>query len=67
MLLAQSAHAAPTCKANEVYVPNWGCVLKSEVAKAKATCAKILDANKKKVAFTDCLCKDGNEIGACGD
>lgn len=55
--------AAKKCKANQSFVAKWGCVKKSEIAKAKRICSKL----KPPAPFTECLCQDGKVIGACGD
>ena len=61
LISVNMADSAPRCRASEIAVPRWGCVLKSEVAKAKRICQKY------HARFTDCLCQDGTKIGACGD
>jgi hypothetical protein len=53
---------ARKCRSSEQAVPKWGCVKKTEVRKARATCSKL----KPPAKFTQCLCQDGSLIGACG-
>jgi hypothetical protein len=54
---------AKSCKSNQTFVAKWGCVTDSEIKKA----AKICAALPKSPLFTECLCGDGDQIGACGD
>jgi len=62
-LFSPESALARRCKANEQYGPKWGCVLKSEFAKAWKNCAKLPNRSP----FTECLCQDGTKMGACGD
>jgi hypothetical protein len=62
-LTAKSLSADLGCQADEVFVNDaWGCVRASEVEKAKDICKAIGTED-----FTQCLCEDAGNIGACGD
>jgi hypothetical protein len=65
--VAQNETAARSCAANKSFVPGFGCVRKSEIAQAIRNCKAISEAMSKKVPYTECLCQDGNSVGACGD
>ena len=52
------------CRANQQYVPNWGCLSKRVIAQAKYNC-RYGPAHTSK--WTECLCQDGNKVGACGN
>ena len=63
-LVVRSADAAPQCRANQQYVKNWGCLSQTVISQAKKNCrfgpAQTSD-------FTQCLCQDGKQVGACGE
>ena len=69
LVVAMTLSAAPSrahtaCNSNKTFVPKWGCVLKTEVAKAKKYCLALKPPTRD---FRECLCQDGKQIGACGN
>jgi hypothetical protein len=66
-LSASAAEAARSCRSNQQYVANWGCVSKAVIAQAKKNCVKVSRTVGRKVPFTECMCEDAKVIGACGD
>ena len=59
--------ALGACPAGTQAVAAWGCVKNEEVEQAKRNCQKVADTVHKSVPFTECLCQDGKDVGACGD
>jgi hypothetical protein len=61
-----AAFAADTksCPYGKANVAGFGCVSIKEIAKAKKNCMKLKPPTKD---FTQCLCQDGSQVGACGD
>ena len=51
------------CRRGETYAPNWGCLPNSVVKQAKDNC---LTGPAHTTKWTECLCQDGKQIGACG-
>ena len=43
------------------------CLKKSEWRKAKRTCAAQSRKSGKRIDPMNCICQDGNSVGACGD
>jgi hypothetical protein len=43
------------------------CLARAEVKRAKAICAGIAKTRGRAMAWTNCVCQDGNRVGACGD
>ncbi|MGD9920353.1 MAG: hypothetical protein AB7V13_02750 [Pseudorhodoplanes sp.] len=70
LLLGEVPAAAQNvkCRSNEVSVPDERqsgsnlCLKKSEWNRAKAICKRLGQSNT-----LQCLCQDGNAVGACGD
>ena len=58
---------AADCTVGAEYVVGWGCVKKSAVRQAVINCKRVSETTGRKVAFTGCLCQDGDGIGACGN
>ena len=58
---------ATACTVGAEYVAGWGCVKKSAARQAVINCKRVSETTGRKVAFTGCLCQDGDEIGACGN
>ena len=56
--------AAKACRGGTTYVANWGCLSNRVIAQAKRNC-RFGPAKTSK--WTECLCQDGNTVGACGD
>ena len=53
-----------SCRYGTANVAGFGCVSIKEIAKAKKNCMKLKPPTKD---FTQCLCQDGSQVGACGD
>ena len=63
----------PPCRPDEIAIPDERpgggklCLKKSEVAKAKRICGKLRDDKGRPVDWQQCICQDGDSVGACGD